>query len=219
MDHVDSAAIEVMAAELLSSAEVARANAMATAPRFDFLASRVAQQRFASELLGVPASKLTAAYECPQCGTGADVAHGRPGYLLDGGSAPLLLSASRASGWLLLAAVVRPGKGLRLGADLESVAATEFAGFDDVALTANERRHLASMELGRRSRERARLWARKEAWLKMTGEGLRVRPDSLDVLDKPGLHDYEPFSHHEPFSGVPSGFVAALAIGTGAVPL
>ncbi|MBT8160217.1 MULTISPECIES: 4'-phosphopantetheinyl transferase superfamily protein [Arthrobacter] len=213
-----------MAAELLSSAEIARADSMATAPRFEFLASRVAQQRFAAGLLGVPATKLTAAYECPQCGAGPDIAHGRPGYLLDGDAAPLLLSASRASGWVLFAAVVRPGKGLRLGADLESVAATEFVGFDEVALTANERRHLASMEPGLSPRERARLWARKEAWLKMTGEGLRVRPDSLDVLDKPGLHDYEsssnqkPFSNQEPFRNIPSGFVAALAIGTGAVP-
>ena len=68
---------------------------------------------------------------------------------------------------------------------------TEFAGFDDVALTAREQRHLNALEPARRPQERARLWARKEAWLKMTGEGLRVAPDSLDVLERPGLWDVD----------------------------
>ncbi|MFH5880659.1 4'-phosphopantetheinyl transferase family protein [Arthrobacter sp. NA-172] len=200
-----------MAAELLSPAEMLRGNAMAPVLRLEFLVSRVAQQTFAATLLGVPASKLRAAYECPECGTGPDIAHGRPGYLLDGDPAPLLLSASRASGWVLFAAVVRPEAVLQLGVDLENAAATEFAGFDDVALTVRERRHLDRVEPMRRSRERARLWARKEAWLKMTGEGLRVSPDSLDVLERQGLWDLE-LPASVDVQDLPNGLLAALAV-------
>jgi 4'-phosphopantetheinyl transferase len=213
LDLADSAAIGQVAAELLSPAEILRGNAMTPVLRFEFLASRLAQQNFAATLLGVPDSKLQAAYECPECGAGPDIAHGRPGYLLDGGPAPLLLSASRASGWVLFAAVVHPEPGLRLGVDLENAAGTEFPGFDDVALTAREHRHLSAVEPGRRAQERARLWARKEAWLKMTGEGLRVSPDSLDVLERPGLWDLElPASAGG--QDLPPGLAAALAVTT-----
>ena len=200
-----------MAAELLSPAETRRAGAMAPVLRMEFLASRLAQQNFAAAVLGVPASKLQASYECPECGAGPDIAHGRPGYLLDGGPAPLVLSASRSSGWVLFAAVVHPEPGLRVGVDLENAAGTEFAGFDDVALTAREDRHLNALEPKRRAQERARLWARKEAWLKMTGEGLRVAPDSLEVLDRPGLCELElPASADG--RDLPAGLVAALAV-------
>lgn len=200
-----------MAAELLSPAEMLRGNAMVPVPRHEFLASRLAQQNFAADLLGVPASKLRAAYECPQCGAVPDIVHGRPGYLLDGGPAPLLLSASRTSGWVLFAAVVQPETGLRLGVDVENAAGTEFGGFDDVVLTAREHHHLKAMDPGHRAQERARLWARKEAWLKMTGEGLRVRPDSVDTLEKPGLWDFELPASVEG-QDLPTGLAAAVAV-------
>ena len=184
---------------------------MAPLLRLEFLASRLAQQNFAATLLGVPASKLQAAYECPDCGAGPDIAHGRPGYLLDGGPALLVLSASRSSGWVLFAAVAHPEPGLRVGVDLENAAGTEFAGFDDVALTAHEKLQVNALEPGHRAQERARLWARKEAWLKMTGEGLRVAPDTLDVLERPGLWDLElPASAGG--RDLPAGLLAALAV-------
>lgn len=184
---------------------------MAPVLRSKFLASRVAQQNIAANLLGVPASKLQAAYECPECGAGPDIAHGRPGYLFDDGPAPLVLSASRASGWVLFATVVHPEPGLRLGVDLENAVGTEFAGFDDVALTAGEHRHLNAMEPGDQAQERTRLWARKEAWLKMTGEGLRVDPNSLDVLERPGLWDLK-LPYNADGQELPAGLVAAVAI-------
>ena len=183
---------------------------MAPVLRLEFLASRLAQQNFAATLLGVPASELQAAYECPECGAGPDIVHGRPGYLLDGGPAALVLSASRSSGWVLFTAVVHPEPGLRVGVDLENAEGTAFAGFDDVALTAREHRHLNVLEPRHRAQERARLWARKEAWLKMTGEGLRVGPATLDVLERPGLWDLElPASANG--RDLPLGLVAALA--------
>ena len=68
------------ARELLDDVELGRARAWNPDRGQDFLAGRLAQRRFAAELLGVPASELTAAYDCPQCGPGSP--HGRPGYTL-----------------------------------------------------------------------------------------------------------------------------------------
>ena len=189
---------------ILGASGARRAQGFATAKdRDEFVSGRVALRRFAASLLAVDPSRLTPDYDCPQCGRGQD--HGRPGFLLDGGPAPLLLSASRASGWVLLAGVVHPAKGLRLGVDLEAASEVGFAGFDDVALTAREREAVDRLPDGQRDNERARLWARKEAWLKMTGEGLRRNPAGLDVLDREGLMDLDLAE------GTP-GLVAALAL-------
>ncbi|UVJ41552.1 4'-phosphopantetheinyl transferase superfamily protein [Arthrobacter sp. CJ23] len=192
--------------------------------RAEFVAGRQALRRFAAGLLAVGPERLVPVYVCPQCGPGQD--HGRPGFMLDGGPAPLLLSASRAAGWVLLAAVVHPDPGERLGVDLEDTAKTGFEGFDDVALTPAEKDHLGSLPVRAQAAGRARLWARKEAWLKMTSEGLRTDPSGLDVLDRPGLTDLDlagfPVPGHAvPSPGAalriegrpPSGLVAALALG------
>lgn len=157
--------------------------------RAEFAAGRRALQRFAAGLLAVDPGQLVPDYLCPQCGPGQD--HGRPGFMLDGGPAPLLLSASRAAGWVLLAGVVHPSPGTRLGIDLEDSTKTGFEGFDDVALTPAERDYLKALPVTAQAAGRTRLWARKEAWLKMTGEGLRTDPSGLDVLDRSGLTDLE----------------------------
>ncbi|MBO1267468.1 4'-phosphopantetheinyl transferase superfamily protein [Arthrobacter sp. PO-11] len=215
-----------MAADLLSPAELSRARVMNAGAAAAFLAGRLAQLDFAGSLLGVPPSSLVASYSCPQCGEGPGIAHGRPGYLLDGGPAPLLLSASRAAGWVLLAAVVHPDPGMRLGVDLEDTAKTGFEGFDGVALTAGEKDFLGNSREPERAFQRTRLWARKEAWLKMTGDGLRTDPSGLDVLDRPGLTDLDlagldlaavdvasPGPSLHIAGRPPSGLVAALALG------
>ncbi|AXJ10667.1 4'-phosphopantetheinyl transferase superfamily protein [Arthrobacter sp. PM3] len=200
---------------LLDGPELERAQAMAARTREDFLAGRVAQRRFAAGLLGVEASDLTACYSCPRCGTGAEISHGRPGYLLRGAPAPLLLSLSRAAGWTLLAGVVDPDPGLRLGIDAEDPARTDFEGFDAVVLTPAEQADLAGLHGAALLRGRARLWARKEAWLKMTGTGLRTAPNTVDVRQdgqdgpagRPGLRDL-PGSE----TGLPAELVAAVAL-------
>jgi 4'-phosphopantetheinyl transferase len=175
-----------------------------TEDRDEFLAGRLAALHFAATLLGVESRRLVPSYHCPQCGPAQD--HGRPGFMLDGGPAPLALSASRASGWVLLAGVAHPPEELRLGVDLESIDKAAFEAFDDVALTANEKRFLFTIQDQEQNSQRARLWARKEAWLKMTGEGLRRNPAELDVLDLPGLSDVTE-------TPLPDGLVAALALG------
>ncbi|WP_347110643.1 4'-phosphopantetheinyl transferase superfamily protein [Paenarthrobacter sp. S56] len=174
--------------------------------RETFVAARLALRSFAARLLAVNPSRLTPNYDCPRCGPGLD--HGRPGFLLDGGPAPLALSASRAAGWVLLAGVVHPGEGLRLGVDLEAVAQARFAGFDEVALTAAERGLVSELPEGKRDAQRARLWARKEAWLKMTGDGLRMDPAEVNVLNCPGIQDVGAVGGRP----LPGGLVAALAL-------
>ena len=197
---------------LLDGAELERARAMTPRTRQDFLAGRLAQRRFAAGLLGVPASDLTARYSCPRCGTGANISHGKPGYQLRGETVPLLLSLSRAAGWTLLAGVVEPEPGQRLGIDVEDPARADFDGFDDVVLTPAEQLHLAGLDGISLLRGRARLWARKEAWLKMLGTGLQTAPDTLDVLasDVDGRAGLRDLPSDE--TGLPADLVAAVAV-------
>jgi 4'-phosphopantetheinyl transferase len=172
-----------------------------------FLAGRAALRRFAGNILGIPAAQLTAAYSCPRCGSGPDLSHGRPGFTHHGRSLPLLLSMARAGDWVLLAALHSPTAGERLGADAEDPERLGFDGFDDVALTDAEKHAVAGLEGTALLRERARLWTRKEAWLKMTGDGLRTDLREVTVLDRPGLTDLPPAA-----TGLPASLVAAVAL-------
>lgn len=192
---------------LLDGAELHRARAMEPTAGHRFLASRLAQRRFAADLLGVAETSLDACYSCPQCGAGADLSHGRPGYSYRGTRLPLALSLSRAAGWTLLAAVPDAGPDVRLGVDIEDPAHTGFSGFAVLALTTAEHRDIRSVPPEGRLAAQAKLWARKEAWLKMTGEGLRTAPSSLDVRGLPGLRDLAPAE-----TGLPAQLAAAVAL-------
>ena len=119
---------------------------------------------------------------------------------------PLLLSMARTRQWILLAGLPAPGAGMRLGVDAEDPARLDFDGFDAVALSGAERRAVEKLSGPELLRERARLWTRKEAWLKMTGEGLRADPRTVEVLGEPGTADLEPAD-----TGLPADFVAAVA--------
>ena len=192
---------------LLGPAELARAAALAPGPRAGFVAGRLALRTLAAELLDVPASELTTNFSCPRCGTGPGLSHGRPGYAFRGQPAPLALSLSRSSGWILLGAVVEPPAGVTIGVDLEEPARLDFDGFDAVALTPAERAALAGLSGHALLNERARLWARKEAWLKMTGRGLTTAPDTLDVLQRAELRDLAAGE-----AGLPRDLRAAVAL-------
>jgi len=185
------------------------------ADRDEFVAGRIALRQFAASLLDVDPTRLTPDYLCPQCGAGQD--HGRPGFKFDGGPAPVVVSASRALGWVLLAGVVHPAQGMRLGVDLEATEHAAFQGFDEVALTAQEKQHVLSLAESGRDAARARLWARKEAWLKMTGEGLRQDPAEVDVLHRDGVLDLnlnlDSGLDLGPAASPPRTLVAALAVG------
>ncbi|MET3142078.1 UNVERIFIED_ORG: 4'-phosphopantetheinyl transferase [Arthrobacter sp. UYEF10] len=194
-------------AAALGPAEQARADALAPGPRAVFVAGRCALRTFAAELLDVPASDLTTHFSCPRCGSGSELSHGRPGYTLRGEPVPLALSLSRSSGWILLGAVVDPPAGLTLGLDLADPSGMAFEGFDGVALTTAERAALTGVAGPLLLQERARLWARKEAWLKMTGDGLTTAPETLDVLSRPEIRDLAAGE-----AGLPLNFSAAVAV-------
>lgn len=191
---------------LLEPVEAARAAAMEPGVRARFVAGRAALRRFAGELLELPPGELKVAYACPRCGSGPDLAHGRPGYTRRDEALPLLLSMARTQQWLLLAGLPAPGAGMRLGVDAEDPARLGFHGFDAVALGSEERRAVEKLSGPELLRERARLWTRKEAWLKMTGEGLRADPRTVEVLGEPAIADLGP-AH----TGLPGDFVAAVA--------
>ncbi|WP_104042753.1 4'-phosphopantetheinyl transferase family protein [Arthrobacter sp. ZGTC412] len=189
-------------------AESLRAAAMQPDASARFLAGRAALRRFAAQLLGIPAAQLRAAYSCPQCGSGPDLSHGRPGFTHHCQPLPLLLSMARAGNWVLLAGLTAPVAGEQLGVDVEDPERLGFDGFDAVALAEAEKRAVAGLEGTALRRQRARLWTRKEAWLKMTGDGLRTDPREVAVLDKPGLTDLTPAA-----TGLPASLVAAVALG------
>ncbi len=157
---------------------------------------------------------LSTAYSCPDCGTGPDLDHGRPGYRLGQAPAGLGLSLSRSHGWALLAvgpaAPVRPD-GVAIGVDLEHSAGVMFPGFDDVALTPAERQLLAALAPDQATLWRTAAWARKEAILKARGTGLRVEPASVEAYAE--LRDGKIVVDLDTVAlGLPAGFAAALAV-------
>ncbi|WP_285245358.1 4'-phosphopantetheinyl transferase superfamily protein [Pseudarthrobacter sp. fls2-241-R2A-127] len=203
----EAAAVRSDAERLLDGVELARARAMAPAAGTVFLAGRLAQRAFAAHLMSVSAADLATVYDCPRCGAGPGLGHGRPGYTYRGAPLPLALSLSRAGGWTLLAAVADAAPGTRLGTDIEDPSRTGFDGFDALALAPAERLALGDVAADLVPAVRARLWARKEAWLKMTGEGLLTAPSAVDVRERPGLRDLDPAE-----TGLPAHLAAAVAL-------
>lgn len=211
---VDLAAVGLDLAALLDPAERGRANTIVdAATRHDFLAGRIAQRLAAAEMLSCGPDALEAAYACPDCGSGPGLAHGRPGYRLRGRAAAVSLSLSRSHGWAVIAML--PAPGLRVGIDIQHMASVGFDGFDDVALSPAEQRHLALLPPEQRETWRADAWARKEALAKYSGLGLRTDPAAVPAYPE-GSAD-GPWAGVEVRSietgelGLPDGFAVAVA--------
>ncbi|WP_114853647.1 4'-phosphopantetheinyl transferase superfamily protein [Brachybacterium sp. YJGR34] len=138
-------------------------------------------------LLALPAAEVLVGRSCPRCGSSG---HGRPWARARGARTEVPVSLSRC-GPHLLTAVAPTG---RLGVDLESVAAVARGWDEELVLHPSER------GVARSPRERAALWARKEAILKALGTGLTtemssLREDDAEIVDL----------------AAPPGHVAALA--------
>jgi len=198
----------------LESAELNRAAALPLeSERNRFLAGRIALRAFAAELLGSEPGRLVLDYACANCGLSGAIDHGRPGYRAPAAGPVVRLSLSRSGGWCLLAGTTDPAIGA-VGVDLEDTARAGFPGFDEVILAPAERALLDDAADETEARElRARLWSRKEAFLKATGTGLFREPSDVDASG----HSYEGIELtdvHTRSLGLPAGFVAALAIRT-----
>jgi len=139
------------------------------ADRRAYLAAHVLVRQAAAELLGLPAGdadRLELEQSCPTCGA---VDHGRPRI---GGRPELHVSLSHVRGVVAAIAAERP-----CGIDVETYAAGDVPA---EMLTARERRWAAAEpEAGAAA---IRLWTRKEAWVKASGESLE-RAAELDALD------------------------------------
>lgn len=133
-----------------------------TGPRRDRTASAHALLRLLlAEVTGTPPQEHSLDRWCTTCGG----PHGKPVL-----RHPHLHVGVASTPGTVVAAVTNAGA---LGIDVETVAATDFPGFADVAL--------APGELATTRPERARAWVRKEAALKATGHGLTVDPRRVDV--------------------------------------
>ncbi|WP_404287030.1 4'-phosphopantetheinyl transferase family protein [Glutamicibacter arilaitensis] len=123
------------------------------------------------------AAQLQVTRHCTSCGS---VEHGKP----ETAEHSVSLSRTRK----LFIAAVGPKK-IDLGIDIERGPGFSpegvFAGFDEVALTAEERK----LVLRQADADRVRLiaWSAKEALLKASGTGLRQEPSAVPVLSSRAL--------------------------------
>lgn len=141
--------------------------------RRGFVTSRMLVKTLVGRLAGTPAALVRLTYDCPRCGK----SHGRPVVVEPPAAVGWHVSLSRSVRHVLVAATDAGP----VGVDVERIAATEFGGFDKVALTPGEQAEVERYAPAARARARAVYWTRKEAVLKATGRGLAVDPTALEV--------------------------------------
>jgi 4'-phosphopantetheinyl transferase len=199
-------------ASALHPVELARAGRMPVGRERDrFLRGRIALRLFAAELLDSDPGALLLDYACANCGLSGMVDHGRPGYRAPAPGRTVRLSLSRSGDWCLFAGTTDLTIGA-VGVDLEDTARASFTELDDVILAPAERALVnGAADVPEAQRMRARLWSRKEAFLKATGAGLFREPSDVDAsgtsFEGIEMADIPP----RPL-GLPAGLVAAVAI-------
>lgn len=159
-------------AQLLSDGDRERLAALRAAPdRNRFATGRALLRLGTSRLAGGAADEVVLDSTCANCGR----PHGRP--TLVHPSVDVQLSVTHSADRVLLAFGVQTGVGI----DIEPWGATDFAGFDAVALTAGERAEVQALPVPQADRARTALWVAKEAVLKLQGVGLAVEPNTVHV--------------------------------------
>ncbi|AVZ71066.1 4-phosphopantetheinyl transferase [Streptomyces lunaelactis] len=163
--------------------------------RAHYTASHVALRRILGAHLGrAPQDVRLTQADCPVC----DGGHGRP--VVAGSS--LQFSLSRRAGYCLIA-LARTS----VGADLELAPAIEVA--DELATTLHplERAALEMASPDKRAAAFARIWARKEAYLKGLGTGLALGASHDYVGEDAEVPNWRFYD-----VAAPAGLAAALAI-------
>jgi 4'-phosphopantetheinyl transferase len=133
--------------------------------------------RAVAAFAGVAAAAVVLDFRCWHCG----LDHGKPRVLsprMSDGS-EIVVSKSRAAGLVAVAA----GCGGDLGIDLESVTRMSRARVDEVAFAARERDAIDDAPAALRQLARTQTFSLKEAYLKATGQGLRVDLTLIDTTD------------------------------------
>jgi 4'-phosphopantetheinyl transferase len=160
---------------LLDDVELSRvARLRRAADRDRFVAGHALLRLAVGRLMDVDPSTVAVTSTCPDCGA----PHGRPVITVAGRPAP---NASLShSGDRVIVALSHAGP---VGVDVEPLEDDAFAddALDDVALTPDERAGVQALAPRARPAARARLWVRKEAFLKATGQGLREPPSEVAV--------------------------------------
>ncbi len=142
--------------------------------RIRYVLSHALLRRVLSDVVRIPPADLVFDRTCVRCAAiDQPNQHGKPRLV----NARCQFSLSRAGSLVLVATTMD----LEIGIDGEEVGATDFTGFDDVALSRLERREIDQMPSSQRDRGRAQLWARKEAVLKASGWGLAMDPTLILV--------------------------------------
>ncbi|GHF15466.1 hypothetical protein GCM10014715_83420 [Streptomyces spiralis] len=159
-----------LASSVLDGAETERAAALReTRDRDTYLSGHVAMRLLLGAHLGVPPVDVPLErLPCPQCGE----PHGRPAVRGD----PVHFSLSHSGGLCLLAFAATP-----VGVDVETVPGLAVADEVGACLHPRESAELSELRTVDRPAAFARVWARKEAYLKGLGTGLG-RAMSLDYL-------------------------------------
>nr|WP_246108867.1 4'-phosphopantetheinyl transferase superfamily protein [Streptomyces sedi] len=199
VDAARHAASAAMAAPtVLDEEEQRRAAALRREhDRATYLVAHVALRTLLGAYLDIPPRHVNLVREnCPLC----DEPHGRPA--VEGGAPHFSLSHSGSLA--LLAVAAQP-----VGVDVEEVPSARTTAEVVGALHPRERAELGLLPPAERPSACARIWARKEAYLKGIGTGL-ARDPSLDYLGAaPGPASVARWRVVD--VSVPSGFAGAVA--------
>lgn len=162
---VDNAALR----DLLDPSEIERAERKRDP--LPFVGAHALMRTALGERLGVDPGSLRFERHCLTCGTDQ---HGKPRIM---GHLDLHMSLSYTDRLAVLA-MSEDGE---VGVDVEDVTEADFDGFEAVTLAAEEMAALEGYEGDSLLAARAKVWARKEAVLKATGDGLVVDPTEVVV--------------------------------------